>query len=109
MTATLVHLTRIRPGRRAEVDARLDAYRPDPDELRTLGIRRLEFFTSTELSEDGVVVAVIEGDDEAAVARFLDANERDNNAEIDRLYLPHNHDAVAGAPARFTWDARLSA
>ncbi|HEX6872680.1 MAG TPA: hypothetical protein VF163_16405 [Micromonosporaceae bacterium] len=103
MTVTRVHLTRIRPGRLAEVNQRLEGYQADPAHLGQLGIRRLQFFTTDELAgcEDGVVVAVIEGEDEDSVIRFLDANEAAHTSDIDRLYLPHGHDAVRRAVPRF--------
>lgn len=96
-----VHVTRIRPGRLDQVNARLDTFSPDPEELRRQGIRSLQMYTTTETTPDGLVIAVLEGDDERAVLTFLEENENANRALIDELYEPHTHDPVIDAPVRF--------
>lgn len=106
MTTTRVHLTRVRPGRLAEVVERIERYQADVARLRDLGIRSLIFFTTTELAEheDGLVVAVIEAEDEDSVIRFLDANEAADDGQIDRLYISHDHDIVRQGIPRFRID-----
>ncbi len=95
-----VHVDKIQAGKMAEA---LEALREDPysrrtGELRSAGIHRIVSFVSTEVPTDGdgLLVHVIDADDEHSVVRFfgLDFVQPIVQRWEGKLVATHSHDAV---------------
>ena len=95
-----VHVDKIQPGKMAEALQALseDPYSSREEELRTAGIHRIVSFVSTEVGTDGdgLLVHVLDADDEQSVVRFfsLDFIQPIIERWEGKLVAAHSHDAV---------------